>query len=428
MTTLTTSLMFSSILPVARGVDFNTQGDVVVPQETAASEILNQSERERTLRIAGLDLFPHAAGTILYDDNLLISHTNEVAVTELTLSPGLTVVGGDVATAFPSAVTMEQLRSLRKSSLMDDSSKSQRFFGIDYTANLNLFVDHPHFNNVDHFAGLIASYAFSRLTIGLDQDFKREAEKNNLVGERVTIREYDTDIRNRYEFTDRTFMEINGHYLRFEYEDGAFRGYNEFRNDDWLIRNFNEKLSVGLGAAFGVVFPDANPRQTYQQALGRVAYKLSGKINLIAEAGAEVREYNRQHAETFHPAFNVMGIYQPWSTTTLSLSANEREEPAPSAFANYTTYGFNAGVRQLLFNRLYAGVNAGYNDVNFISRGSGGGTARTDGFYFARVGFDYELNPHWTTSLFYTHNQNNSTSPEFSYNENVIGARIGWQF
>jgi len=428
LTTFSTTLILSSLVPCARGADYPTPGDVVVPPETAAGEALDLSSREGSLRIAGLDFFPHASSTALYDDNLLISHTNKLAVNELTFSPGLTIVGGDVATAFPGSVSLGQLRNLLDNSLLDDASKPQRFIGIDYTPALNLFVDHNHYNNVDEFAGLIAGYTFARLTIGVDQDFKNEAEKNNLVGDRVTIWSYDTHLRSRYEFTDRTSVEMNGNYLKFEYDDQVFQGYQEFRNDDWLNRNFNDKLSAGLGAAFGYVIPEGNSSQTYQQALGRAVYKISGKINLIAKGGVELREYGQGQTDTVHPAFDVLGLYQPWETTTFSLKAYGREEPSPSAGADYTTYGASAGARQLLFNCLYADVNAGYNDVNFISTGPSGGAGRTDNFYFARLRFDYQLNAHWTASLFYTHNQNTSTTSEFSYANNIVGARLYWQF
>ena len=238
--------------------------------------------------------------------------------------------------------------------------------------------------------------------------------KDNLVGERVTIREYDTRIRLRYELTDRTYVEMNERYVNFEYEDQIFQGYQEFRNDDWLNRNFGDKLSAGLGAAIGSVIPDATANQTYEQALGRAAYRISGKVNLSAEGGVDVREYDQANQQTIHPTFNMSGLYQPWATTTFSLNAYGREEPSPSAEQNYTVYGLSAGGRQLIFSRFHTDVNAGYNSVNFAASSSGGGDTRTDGFYFARVRLDYDLNPHWTASVFYTRNQNDSTASEFS--------------
>jgi hypothetical protein len=346
----------------------------------------------------------------------------------MTLSPGLTIAAGDISTAFPGSITLAQIRDLLNFSLVEDTAKPQRFLGIDYTPDLNLYVDDEQYNNADHIAGMTAGYAFSKLVLGLDQDFRREAVKSSIVGSLVTIRDYQTHLRTRYEFNETTSVEVNGTYQNFSYEDSGLQGYQEFRNDDWLNRRMGDKLTLGVGAAFGFLFPSESDDQTYQQLLGRAVYRLSGKISLSAAVGAELREYEADHDDTVHPTFDVRGIYQPWASTTFTIEGLRREQPSPFGEANYTTYGVYLGARQLLFNRLYAGLNVGYNNVEYTTLAPGAGSEHTDNFYFARLRFDYALNPHWMASVFYTFTENRANPSAFSYDNNIVGGHLAWQF
>lgn len=421
-------LAFLGSLAIARGAEYVTPSDVVLPPEKASQEALNQSAGKATLRFAGLDFFPHAAATAMFDDNLLISPSNALSDLEWTLSPGLTVVAGDVTACLPGPVTLSQIRGFLNYSLVEDSSKPQRFLGVDYTPAVNLFTDHSQYNNVDHIAGLSAGYAFSRLALGLDQDFSRLAVKDNEVGNRVTEMAYDTRLRSRYELTDRSSIEVNGRYYRFEYEDPAFQGYQEFRNDDWFNRDMGARLGLGLGLAFGFVYPESAANQTYQQLLVRGVYRLSGKIDCRASLGVEYREYDADTANTVDPVFSVSVVYQPLPGTTVTLEGHRRDEPSPTGFYNYQTLGFSAGVRQLLLGRLYAGLTGSYDNVGYNPLQAGTSNNRTDNSFLVRATLDYELNTHWMTTLFYIHRQDDSNIPSYTYANNMIGARVSWQF
>jgi len=415
-------------LAIVHAAEYVTPSDVVLLPENASQQALNQSADKATLRFVGLDFFPHAAVTGMFDDNLLISPSHALSDVEWTLSPGLTAVAGDVTACLPGSITLNQIRGLLNYSLMLDSSKPQRFLGVDYTPAVNLFTDHSQFNNVDHVAGLSAGYAFSRLALGLDQDFSRLAVKDNEVGNRVTESTYDTRLRSRYELTDRSSFEINGRYYRLDYEDSTYQGYEEVRNDDWFNREVGEKLALGLGLAFGFVYPEGAANQTYQQVLVRGIYRLTGKIEINSFLGVEYREYDAGRDNTVDPVFSLSVIYQPTPTTTVTLEAHRRDEPSPTGLYNYQTLGFSAGLRQLLLGRLSAVLTGGYDNVGYDLLLPGASNNRSDDYFLAQASLDYELNAHWMTTLFYIHRQDNSNIPNFTYANNMVGARVTWRF
>lgn len=400
---------------------------MVLPPENASQDAVNQSAGRATLRLGGLDLFPHAAGTVLYDDNILIAHTNALSDVKWTFSPGLTIAAGDVSTAFPGSVTLSQLRGLLNYSPVEDSAKPQRFLGLDYTPSFNIYTGHDRYDNVDSVAGLSAGYNFSRLVLGLDEDFSRLAVKDNNVGNLITESVYETRLHSRYELTDRSALEVNTRYCRLDYQNPVYQGYQEVRNEDWFSRLVGARLEAGAGAAFGFVYPEFSPAQTYQEVLLRGIYRLTGKIDLRTFVGIQFREYSSGSGDTLTPVFSLAAVYLPRPSTTVTLEGHDRVEPSCTGTYNYTLMGFNAGVSQQLSGHLFAGLDFGYNSVVYTLLGASPSHSRSDGCLSARLGLDYEFNTRSTAGVFYTRQQNISTLQNYTYYDNLIGIQLSWR-
>jgi hypothetical protein len=311
---------------------------------------------------------------------------------------------------------------------VDDSSKPQRFLGIDYAPAVNLYTEHDQFNNVDHTAGLSAGYAFSKLAIGLDQDFSHLSVKENEISDRVTRTDYDTRLRLRYELTDRSDVEVKGQYYAVDYEENGFDGYREIRNEDWFNHKFGEKLETGIGLGFGFVAPEAAPDQAFRQALVRGLYRLTGKLNLEASAGVEWRQYDTGQPDTFNPVVSPVGIYRPRETTVITVEAHRRETPSINGDYNYVTLGAGAGIRQQILARLYAGVTARYDNLDYVFLQPGVGNHRNDDYLSLQVSLEYEFSSHLKATLFYTRQQDDSNLSQFTYVNNMVGLRVSWGF
>jgi hypothetical protein len=420
-------LALAGCFTTANAQDYLTPNDVVLPPEAASQEALNLSASKTSLRFGGLDFFLYASATAMYDDNILINHSNAQSDVEWTLSPGVMIVAGDVSSYFPGDVTLGQIRGLLNYSPVEESSKPQRFFAVDYNPSANFFTDHTQYNNVDQKEGLSAGYAFSRLVLGIDQDFTRTEVKDNDAGGRLLMAILNTKLWSRYEFTDRTYLEINGQYTWLEYPDTTFQGFQEFRNEDWVNRQVGARLSVGLGAAFGLVDPDVSAKQNYQQALVRGLYQVTGKLQLWTSAGIEYREYSSGQPSTLYPVFTLVASYRPVDTTTLTLEAHRREEPNFTGQYNFQILGFSAGVRQHVLGRFYAELLAGYDHIDYTTLQAGPISSRTDEYFSTRANLDYEFNPHWKASLFYVRRQDDSSFLAYTYANNMVGLQVSWR-
>ena len=401
--------------------------EIVVPSETASRETLRLSAEQSTLRLGGLDLFPHAAGMASYDDNILISHTGQMDDVVWTFSPGLTLAAGDVGAYLPGSVTLEQLRALLYYSTVDDVSKPSRFFALDYTPSFNVYTHHSENDNTAQSARFSGAYAFTRLSLGLDADFTQEYVKDAGVGDLLEVNRYDTYLRSRYDLSDRTSLEINGLYNGYQYAQSQYQGYNDVKNEDWLNRKFADRLSLGVGLGFGFAFPEASPDQTYQQLLARAVYRLSGKLYFSSALGVELREYGSGQSDTVKPIFSVAGTYEIREGTTLTLEAHRRDTPSFTAGQNVTDLGAMIGARQRFFGRLFASAYLGYDYYEYATTAPGGSTSRADNYFFGRLRFDYEFNRHVTGSLFYTYYRDNSSYDIYSFNDNVVGLQVAWR-
>ena len=401
--------------------------EVIVPSETAARETLRLSAEQSSLRLGGLDLFPHAAGEVRYDDNLLISHTNQLQDEIWVFTPGLTIAAGDVAKYLPGSVTLEQLRNLIYYSLVEDVSKPGRFLALDYTPSFNLYTHYSTYDNIGQSVKFSGAYSLTRLALGLDFDFSDEYIKDIGVGDLIQIYRYNAYLRSRYDISDRTSLEVNGIYRRYDYANQLYQGYSDIKNEDWLNRQFADRLNLGVGLGFGFVFPSESPKQTYEQLLTRGIYRLTDKLYFSTALGVEFRQYASGQSGTVHPVFSLSSIYQVREGTTLTLEGHRRDEPAPYGGYNTTTVGGSLSARQLLFGRLYATASLGYDNFQYRETEAGLPYSRSDNYLNGRLAFDYEFNRHVTGSLFYTYNRDNSSYEFYSYDNNVVGLRLTWR-
>ena len=415
-----------SSLPLIVGMSALAQ-EVVVPSETAAREILRLSTDQSTLRFGGLDFFPHAASQVQYDDNIFISHADRLTDVIWTVSPGLTLAGGDVGAYLPGSVTVEQLRNLLYYSLVTDIRKPGRFFALDYTPSFIFYTDHSNYDNTGQSVRLSGGYSFSRLALGLDFDYDRGQLKNNGAGTLTENSTYNAGSRSHYDLSDRTSLEVNGRYYLLDYDNPIYQGYTEVKNEEWLNRQFADRLSLGVGLAFGFVFPNGSANQTYEQLLARAVYRLSGKLYFSSSVGVELREYDSGEANTINPVVSLSSIYQVRQGTTLTLEGHRADSPSFYAGQNTTVLGASIGASQLLFGRLSTSASLGYNNYEYTTTVPGSSTSRADNYFFGRLQFDYKFNRYVSGSISYTYYRDDSSYSAYSYDDNMIGMQVTWR-
>lgn len=77
---------------------------------------------------------------------------------------------------------------------------------------------------------------------------------------------------------------------------------------------------------------------------------------------------------------------------------------------------------------LTASLNAGYDNVNYVLLTSGISNNRSDNYYPIRANLQDHVNRHLATTLFFVHLQDASSIGRYLYVDNMVGARVNWNY
>ncbi len=407
-----------------------TPEGVVAPTDAASREALSKPPpKSGMIRWGAFEVFPRASAGVLYDDNVNIQQ-GPLQQSDLmwSVSPGAMVMAGTPGVDLPPAISFESLRMLPRQPYIGLDSEPAKMFLLDYAPTVKYFDRYHQYNSVDESARMTGIYSFSRLTLGLDQDYVKALDTIADVGTRTTSQYITTRLTSKYDLSDRTCVEVNGQYLNASYQDPLFFGSRQWENQDWLDRQIGGKVNAGLGLTLGYWDVDRNPSQTYEQVQARGIYHFAEKLDFTASAGGEWRQYSSGAPATLDPIFSLAGTYRPMDSTTITLEGHRlMESSALYGDFNYILTGFSAGVRQRFLDKWFVSLNASYDIAEYSAALGGISFSRTDDIYSVRLGLDYQFTEHWTSGVYYNRTSDTSNSA-FNYTDNQIGLQASWRF
>lgn len=376
---------------------------VLSPELQITSSELLPTNSTSLLRLGPFDIHPRVSGGVIYDDNILIRNAGRLEDVIWTISPGIAAVAGF------------------------QQGGEGKMLTIDYSPSFNFYTRHSDNNSIDHHARLTALWPITKLTLTLSQEFTSSSGSVVEVGDRVHQKTYVTAFNGHYDVSEKTSVDVGLHQTISDYE--RFISSREWYNDDWLNYQVLPKINMGVGLTLGYLEQDSSPHQTYEKLLVRAVYVLTGKIDLTASAGGELRQYGASAGDRLAPVFSLGVTYRPTDTTTISLEAHRQQQNSILFIGeNYYTTGFTVAIRQRVAERLFLTVGGGYDNADYVSAQKGITANREDNFYSARVSLDASLTPRWTAGVFYQYRKNESNLGVFGYDSNQVGVQTAWGF
>jgi hypothetical protein len=317
------------------------------------------------------------------------------------------------------------------------------YIRFNYKPSFFVFVDHDEENSIQHIISLGAYHRFSRLALTLDQGIEL-LDNANLntstsglsnsgiidVGGQNPVNLYNTRLDATYDLTGKTFLSGGLGFSISDYRENltssAYLSGNIFIN-----YNYSPKLVIGLGGTGGYNWVESpSPNETFEQVNLRVGYQVTGKISLSASGGVEFRQFEGDARGGYiSPVYNLSATYQPFDGTTITLSGNGSiQNSAALAGQDYRTTNITAVVQQRFLTRMHLGLTVGYEHAEYFGAANGVTATRDDNYYFIQPSVDVTVTRWWIAGAYYLHREDNSSTEEFSFNNNQFGVRSEFTF
>ncbi len=355
------------------------------------------------LRYGRFDFFPRVTSGVMYDDNIYIQESGKTADVIWNVSPGLRAAAGDY------------------------DKKEASFLQLDYAPTFLLFTKESRNNTIDHEAKLELDWRPSKFSVALQQTAADSSGSVVDVGNRVDRQVYLTTLQLQYEISPKTSVALEGTQSINHYED--LQSFNEWTAAGWLDYWLTPKVRVGAGVTGGWVNNEDSVNQTYQQALGRVAYSLTAKVDLHASAGVEVRQFEDGRDDRRNGVFTFGGTYKPREQTEITVEAHRRTlSSAVLVDQSYVATGCSGTIRQR-FLAKYTGILAtGYDHVDYFATREAVPSDRSDDYFYVRTGVEMSVTERLSLGLFYQFRENTSNESDFEFDNHQVGLQAAFRF
>lgn len=332
----------------------------------------------------------------LYDDNVLISHVDRKSDFMWIIAPGLSIGAGDYL------------------------EKSLTYFRIDYTPVFVLFADHTEFNSIDQYLRVEGRYATVRLTVSPYFEYDKLSGPDRDLGTRVDRERFIGGVNMTYIVSDKTSIDVNG--VAWSRQNKVGIDSKEVFNNDWLNFQVTPKLDVDVGIGLGVLKPEGSARQTYEQGLVRVRLAPTVKLTFNANVGVELRQVASDAGDRATPVFGLGAVYKPFEETTIRLTGARRVYSSKTAAGvNFTSTTVDLDIKQHLWRQFFAGLTAGYENHDYSATDANVKSLRQDNLVYVRPELVYRFRDWLEFTIFYQHQENDSTRASLRFSDNQVG-------
>jgi hypothetical protein len=353
----------------------------------------------------------------VWDDNIFISHTHKVSDYYFAIEPQITIGVGDI------------------------EGRNRGYLRLDYMPSAILFVDHSDEDAFNQLINLEGGYSWTKLTLRFTESIALldSANLNSIfdttglwantdasVPTRVNI--FYTSATANYALTPK--ISLQGEFNSPSYAYPSHISDYTVSGGLYLYYNWLPKVSVGIGGTFGYNWVDApSTDQTFEQVNARLNYEVTAKVGLYASAGVEFRQFDGNRSTYDTPVFEVGATYHPFADTNLTLAAGRRiYNSGFLANQDFADTFVTARLQQRLFQRLYFGLGAGYENSDYFAAKDNVSAPRNDNYWFIEPSVDVLITRWLSAGVYYLHREDISNVDFNSFDDNQVGVRATVRF
>lgn len=335
---------------------------------------------------------PRVTLTVVHDDNIFLDSEEEKANTSVVLVPGLLAVWGRPA---------------------------HNHVYADYGMRLSLYESEREVNDrPSHMLRLGAVYRTGKSQVDAQAGFRHAEEDDEVLGARVTKRDYTGDLGAEHRFNGKSSLGLQGRVERHEYESGRYIDYDRYYGAGRYYRQLTPKSQGFVQGGVGRDDPQgaehaSSAADFYDLSIG-VRGKQTPKISMGGRVGYMWRRYDDERRGDYDNwIVSLRASSSPFGLTTLTADLYADIRPAVDAEGlDAVNRGVVLGANRRLFvERLRGTASFTAGQVEYSGRTAGsapseGGSipqnGRTDEYWGFSLGADWWTRQNVSLGLAYS--------------------------
>ena len=300
------------------------------------------------------------------------------------------------------------------------------YFDLLYSPGLHVYARHGHETGVDQNADALYSHRWTKLTLSLEQSYRKTQENDASIGGLVNADVYNTIAKATYLYSPDFDIVLAGQQTFTSYDEPEYTDSKEWSGTIYALYHIDPKLSVGFGPRIGYLNLEMEPNESYQQFLARIIYDPTDKLHFEGTAGAEDREYQTVgRSDTLEPIFEFAGNYRPNPSTVITLNSSRLFRPTYNTVGlDYIATNVSTTVTQRFFEAYYVGLAAGFENDAYHNAAFVAGSTREDNYFYLQPSLIWSANGWLKVKAFNRYEEDNSNFDIFTYDTNQVGVSI----
>jgi hypothetical protein len=375
------------------------------------------------LNWGALNARPHAELKAYYDSNLTLAPEREEEDFVWRISPGVTFGVG-------------QFRG-----------EKGNYVTLDYTMTGSIYTKYSDYNSLDHDVALRAGWKTAKFTADLLQSYTTSHGKQVELGAFVDQELFLTELRTRYDVSEKTFAELNGRQSLVASEaiirngpNDELSDVNEWAVEGWFNYKFSEKVTLGAGPTVGWrdihdhAKPDNvdeidSPNQTFEQLLVKGTYYLSDKLAFMGASGLQFSQFQGDDDEGPNLVLEAGGTWKAQQNTQLSFNIYRRDQVSYSVVSeNYFATGFRLTMQHQFREKYFFTLQGGYENYDYYGTAGPGETDRNDDYFWLSPVLSFQVDDHTLVGVFYQFRDRESDDGGFDFVNHQAGMFARYAF
>ena len=341
----------------------------------------------------------------MYDDNILISPDNEKQSAFIThITPSIDYMMGD------------------------QTSPHMNYLNVYFAPSIYIYDKGGRYNRIDYNGDIYYQYNWTRLQLGLEQNYQHLTDASLDEGTLVSRDIYTTKAIADYLYNDDLTLYATGTQQISNYPT---LDLTEWDLDTFALYQIAPKLQVGAGPRFAWLDISGAPNETHQDLLARLRYVPDSKFVVSFEGGAEYLQYQDNTPSRVLPIFDMNVTYVPFLDTTLFVEASKSTNNSFDLRGDtIDSTQIQAGASQVFLRNFKATVTGGYNNSEYQGNqgDAQGGKRREDDYFFGKGAVQWAPNQYLEVEASYQYSNNDSSFNQFGFTDNQVDLQTTVKF